>query len=81
MVVYLRRAGDSSSTAPISPRRSESVSPTLGDLLSYVADHPAADLWVAALAERANMSERSFHRLFKRRVGVTPIEYRRRFAS
>ena len=80
MVVYLRRAGGQQQYSTHLAAQ-ESVSPTLGDLLSFIADHPAADLSVAALAERSSMSERSFQRLFKRQVGVTPIEYRRQFAS
>ena len=74
MVVYLRRAGGQQQYSTHLAAQ-ESVSPTLGDLLSYIADHPAAELSVAALAERANMSERSFQRLFTREVGVSPGRY------
>ena len=51
------------------------ANPSLGDLLAYIADHPAADLSVAALAEQAAMSERSFQRLFTREVGTSPGKY------
>ncbi|MEX1296555.1 MAG: helix-turn-helix domain-containing protein [Candidatus Limnocylindrales bacterium] len=74
MVVYLRRAGGQQQYSTHLAAQ-ESVSPTLGDLLSYIADHPSRDLSVAALAERANMSERSFQRLFMREVGVSPGKY------
>ena len=74
MVVYLRRAGGQQQYSTHLAAQ-ESVSPTLGDLLSFIADHPAADLSVAALAERSSMSERSFQRLFTREVGVSPGKY------
>ena len=74
MVVYLRRAGGQQQYSTHLAAQ-EAVSPTLGDLLSYIADEAAADLSVAALAERASMSERSFQRLFTREVGVSPGKY------
>jgi transcriptional regulator GlxA family with amidase domain len=74
MVVYLRRAGGQQQySTHLEAQRASS--PDLADLLAYVADHPAADLSVAALAEQASMSERSFQRLFSREVGVSPGRY------
>lgn len=74
MVVYLRRAGGQQQYSTHLAAQ-EASSPTLGDLLAYIADHPAADLSVAALAERASMSERSFQRAFTREVGSSPGRY------
>ena len=44
----------------------------LRDLQIWMADHPAADLSVAALARRAAMSPRNFCRVFVREIGATP---------
>jgi transcriptional regulator GlxA family with amidase domain len=44
----------------------------LRELQAWIADHLDADLTVAAMAERVEMSERSFARAFTREVGVTP---------
>ncbi|HTY77638.1 MAG TPA: helix-turn-helix domain-containing protein [Gemmatimonadales bacterium] len=44
----------------------------LRDLQAWIADHPAADLSVEALARRAAMSPRNFCRVFMREVGMTP---------
>ena len=44
-------------------------------LQSWVADHLAEDLSVAALARRVAMSRRHFSRVFKREVGVPPARY------
>jgi transcriptional regulator GlxA family with amidase domain len=41
----------------------------------WIADHPEADLSVAALARRVGMSERNFARCFKAETGITPGRY------
>lgn len=41
----------------------------------WIADHPEADLSVAALAGRVGMSERNFARCFKAETGITPGRY------
>jgi len=40
-----------------------------------IAEHPEADLGVAALADRVGMSERNFARCFKAETGTTPGRY------
>jgi transcriptional regulator GlxA family with amidase domain len=45
------------------------------ELQGWIADNLAADLSVAALAERSFMSPRNFARVFSREVGVTPAAY------
>ena len=48
---------------------------TLGKLLRWIPEHVGEDLSVAALAARANMSERSFARKFLAETGVTPARF------
>ena len=38
----------------------------------WIAEHPAEDLSVEALASRVNMSVRNFSRSFRRGIGKTP---------
>jgi transcriptional regulator GlxA family with amidase domain len=47
----------------------------LGGLLRWIPEHIGATLDVAALAARANMSERSFARIFRKETGETPASY------
>lgn len=74
MVVYLQRAGGQQQySTHLAAQRSSN--PTVADLMAYIADHPDADLTIAALADRINMSERSFQRLFTKEVGMSPGKY------
>lgn len=74
LVVYLHRAGGQQqfSSHLAADRSSNDV---VAELMAYVADHPEADLTVPALAKRAQMSERSFARLFTAEVGMSPGKY------
>jgi transcriptional regulator GlxA family with amidase domain len=74
LVVYLHRAGGQRqfSTHLAADRSGNDV---IAELTAYVADHPGADLTVPALADRAQMSERSFARLFTAEVGMSPGKY------
>jgi transcriptional regulator GlxA family with amidase domain len=47
----------------------------LAPLLRWIPEHVGDALDVSALAERANMSERSFARIFARETGDTPARY------
>ncbi len=51
----------------------------LGPVLAYVATHFDAPLNVAALAEIAHLSTKHFARKFRDALGLTPMEYLRRF--
>ena len=42
---------------------------------AWIAGHLDQDLSVAALAERAHLTERSFARAFRREIGQTPAAY------
>ena len=74
LVLFLRRPGTQSQfSAQISGQISERN--PLRDAQRYIADHPDADLSVAALARRAGMSDRNFARCFRDEVGTTPARY------
>jgi transcriptional regulator GlxA family with amidase domain len=74
LVVFLKRPGGQSQfSAPLAAQ--QAAIPALSGLQAWVAGHLDEDLSVAALAERANLSERSLARAFRREVGVTPGAY------
>ncbi|MCG5213178.1 DJ-1/PfpI family protein [Streptosporangium soli] len=74
MVVFLQRPGGQSQfsvrAAVATPRH-----PALRRLLDAVAAEPAANHTLAAMADRAAVSERHLTRLFRREVGLTPGQY------
>jgi transcriptional regulator GlxA family with amidase domain len=47
----------------------------LSELLTWIGEHPGADLSVTALARRSAMSARNFARVFTREVGMTPARF------
>jgi transcriptional regulator GlxA family with amidase domain len=74
LVLFVKRPGGQAQfsaqlTAQLADRR------PLRELQAWIADHPADDLSVPALARRAHMSERNFARAFAREVGMTPAAY------
>ena len=74
LVVFVRRPGGQSqfsSQLRARPARRQE----LRDLQRWVPDHLAEDLSVAALARRADMSERSFVRAWRAETGTTPAAY------
>jgi transcriptional regulator GlxA family with amidase domain len=74
LVVYLRRPGGQSQfSAPLAAQMAEREG--LRDLLLWMAEHIDADLSVAALAQRASMSERTFARVFAAETNITPAAY------
>lgn len=74
LVLFLRRPGGQAQfSAGLAGQAAERRS--LRELQDWMADHLDEDLTVAALAERAFMSERNFARAFRREVGVTPGAY------
>jgi transcriptional regulator GlxA family with amidase domain len=74
LVMFLRRPGNQT-------QFSEQLSAQLAhrepirEVQRWVADNPAVDLTVDALARRANLSPRQFARAFAAEVGVTPGKY------
>lgn len=74
LVAYLRRPGGQSQfSAFVRPHRS--VPERIAELLTWIAQHPAEDLSVEALAERAGISPRHLARLFREQAGSPPASY------
>lgn len=74
LVVYLRRPGGQSQySAGLKAQMSSTHA--LRDLMMWVMEHPKHDLSVAALADRAAMSERHFSRQFLIETGQTPARF------
>jgi transcriptional regulator GlxA family with amidase domain len=74
MVVFLRRPGSQSQfstqlAAQVADRR------PLRDVQQWIAEHPAGDLTVENLADKASLSPRQFARAFTAEVGMTPGRY------
>ncbi len=74
LVLFLQRTGGQSQFSVQLAAQAATRSP-LRDLQAWMADHPAADLSVAALAARVAMSPRNFARVFLREVGCTPAAF------
>jgi len=74
LVLYLRRPGGQTQFSGLLAAQAEAHSP-LADLQIWIAEHPAADLSVAALAARVAMSPRNFARVFARETGLTPARF------
>jgi transcriptional regulator GlxA family with amidase domain len=74
LVLFVRRPGGQAQfSAGLAGQSAER--PSLRELQDWMADNLDQDLSVAALAERAFMSQRNFARVFAREVGSTPAAY------
>ena len=73
LVVFLKRPGGQAQFS--APLQSQSTDGPLGSLLGWIIEHPTGDLRAEALAERANMSLRSFYRAFEEATGTSPAEW------
>jgi len=74
LVLFLRRPGGQSQfSAQLSVQAADRQ--PIRELLSWIVDHPDADLAVETLARRVAMSPRHFARVFTREVGMTPARY------
>lgn len=74
LVVFVRRPGGQSQfSAPLAAQSAERG--PLREVQEAVLAHPAGDLSVERLAERACMSPRNFARVFRRETGVTPAAW------
>jgi transcriptional regulator GlxA family with amidase domain len=74
LVLFLARPGGQSQfSAQLAGQLAERE--PLRELQTWIAEHPRADLSVAALARRVAMSPRNFARVFAREVGATPAEF------
>ena len=74
LVVFLKRPGGQSQFSGALSAQ-QATRPALRELQAWIAGHLDEDLSVAALAARANLSERSFARAFRSEVGQTPAAY------
>jgi transcriptional regulator GlxA family with amidase domain len=73
VLFLMRPGGQSQFSAHLAP---EAVARgKLATLLRWIPEHVGDDLDVAALASRANMSERNFARIFTKETGETPARY------
>ncbi|HTN04104.1 MAG TPA: helix-turn-helix domain-containing protein [Planctomycetaceae bacterium] len=74
LVVFMRRPGGQSQfSATLESQQTEESA--INELIAWATDHPASDLSVEAMAERAYMSLRNFSRVFRREVGQTPAAF------
>lgn len=74
LVLFLRRPGGQSQFShQLAVQQAERV--PLRDLQAWMADHPAEDLSVPALASRVGLSPRHFARTFTQEVGATPARF------
>ncbi|MCW7760661.1 GlxA family transcriptional regulator [Photorhabdus luminescens] len=77
LVMFLKRPGGQEQfSAPLALQSSTSK---FADLHAWMTNNLAGDLSVAALAARANMSERSFVRHYSQHTGITPAKAVERF--
>ena len=74
LVVFLKRPGGQAQFSAALTAQ-QAGRPALRELQAWIAGHLDEDLSVAALAERAHLTERSFARAFHREVGQTPAAY------
>ena len=74
LVVFLRRPGSQSQfSAQLSAQVADRA--PLRDVQQWIAEHPAADLSVDTLAQRASLSPRQFARAFAVETGMPPGRY------
>ncbi|GMM92553.1 GlxA family transcriptional regulator [Qipengyuania sp. MTN3-11] len=74
MVMYLKRPGGQSQFS--TPLAAQSTRRTpVARAQQWAAEHPEAELSIAALANRAAMSPRNFARVFREETGITPAEF------
>jgi len=72
--VFLRRPGNQAQFSAQLAGQLASREP-LRDVQRWIAEHPAADLSVEALASQASLSPRQFARAFAAEVGMPPGRY------
>lgn len=74
LVVFVRRAGGQAQfSAQLSAASAERE--PLRELMTWIVDHPSAELDIPALAARMHLSVRHFSRLFRAQTGLSPAAY------
>jgi len=74
LVLYARRPGYQSQFSPLLQAQMKADSP-FADLIAWILANLGSALEVPKLAERAGLSERTFHRKFVAAVGQTPAHF------
>ncbi len=74
LVVFLCRPGSQAQFSAIL-RAQEAEHPVLRDLQFWMIENLGQNLSLTALAARAHMSERHFHRIFTREMGKSPARF------
>ena len=74
LVLFMRRPGGQTQFSASLTVQS-AATPRMRTLIAEVAADPIGDLGLAALAERAGMTERTFSRLFVKDTGLTPAAF------
>jgi transcriptional regulator GlxA family with amidase domain len=74
LILYARRPGYQSQFSPLLQAQVSSDSP-FADLIGWIQSNLEAELDVPVLAERAGMTERTFHRKFVAATGETPARF------
>jgi transcriptional regulator GlxA family with amidase domain len=74
LVLFLVRSGSQAQFSAQLAAQSSEREP-LGEVRAFIAEHPAADLSVPALARRAGLSARQFARVFTAEAGTTPARH------
>ena len=74
LVLYARRPGYQSQFSPVLQAQTKADSP-FADLIAWILANLDARLDVPSLADRAGLSERTFHRKFVAATGETPARF------
>jgi transcriptional regulator GlxA family with amidase domain len=74
LVLYLRRTGNQAQFSAQLAAQLADHHP-LRELQQFIDEHPEADLCLAALSRRANLSPRHLSRLFRAETGASPGRY------
>jgi transcriptional regulator GlxA family with amidase domain len=74
LVLYARRPGYQSQFSPVLQAQLKADSP-FADLIGWIHSHLDEPLDVSSLADRARLSERTFHRKFVAATGETPARF------
>jgi transcriptional regulator GlxA family with amidase domain len=74
LVVFLKRPGGQSQFSTVLSGQIADADGTLGPVLAWIANNLKADLRADTLADKANMSVRTFARSFVARTGMTPAK-------
>lgn len=74
LILYARRPGYQSQFSPVLQAQVKGASP-FADLIGWIQTNLDTPLDVQSLAERAGLSERTFHRKFRAATGLTPARF------